>query len=109
MLTPTSWQHPQQIGLCFGGGEGHIWGLNKWAGGRGCRENRMTGQQARPQGRQGSAEPALWPARLLVGGREGPAAKVSRPPLSGLTLIFVGGATGESGGAGRGARGLGRT
>lgn len=40
-----------------------------------------------------------------VKGKEGPAAKVLGPPLSGLTLIFVGGATGDSGGAGRQAPG----
>lgn len=41
-----------------------------------------------------------------VEGREGPAAKVSGPPLSRLTLIFfVGGATGESGGTGTQAQG----
>lgn len=56
----------------FWGGEGHLWGLNKWAGGRGCRENRMTGRQAWPQGRRSSAEPALWPARLLWEGGKVP-------------------------------------
>lgn len=104
---PHPWQHPQQKGLCqrvcvLGQRRGPLGGLNKWAGGKGCSENRggLSGQQAPPQGLQSRAEPTLWLGETpLWEGREGLTAKVSAPPFS--LGSRTGGAQGREDRAGR--------